>query len=184
MTLDGVPNATDCESNSGSCAACSADTGSAFGYGGPKSPPKLPCDPTTDPQQCRIVVAVQPGPPVANKPCFGSPGTVDDSFWNKKKQDVEIVDINSLWADGTESGWLYLGSDGQTYIQYNYADQAVWSWAVSIGIASGGASTPGGYSGIMLYKGGGVGNVAGAVQGGTQAEKCFQQGKYLGGNFA
>lgn len=128
-------------------------------------------------------VAIQPGPPSAGKGCWGSPGTVDDSFYNQNKQDVEITDINSLWVNGRETGWLYLGSDGKTYIQYNYQDQAVWSWAVSIGIASGGASTPGGYSSIMPYNGGSVTNVAGGVQAGTQPQQCFQQGQYLGGNF-
>jgi hypothetical protein len=133
------------------------------------------------------LVAIQPGTPQQHKgqPCFGSPGTVDDSFYNQDKQNVEILDINTIWQDGQESGWLYYGSDGKTYIQYNYSDQAVWSWAVSIGIASGGASTPGGYSKIMPYKGGGgLSNVAGVVQAGSQVEKCYVQGQYLGGNFA
>lgn len=109
--------------------------------------------------------------------------SVDDSFYNQNKQNVETQDINSVWVNGQEVAWLYYGSDGNTYVQYNYADKAGWSWAVSIGIVSGGTSSPGGYSSIMPYTGGGIGSVAGSVQAGSQVEKCFQGGQYLGGSF-
>jgi len=129
-----------------------------------------------------VTVAVQPGPPEPGKICSGSPEAVDDSFYNQNRQNVEVQDMNSLWVDGSNAGWLYLGSDGNTYIQYNFANKASFSFGVSIGIVSVGSSTPGGYSSIYRYNG--DTGATGSAPPGTQVEKCFQQGQSLGGNFA
>jgi hypothetical protein len=87
----------------------------------------------------------------------------------------------SVALNNAEFGWLYKGSDGKTYIQYNFADQAGYNFGVNAGIISAGTSTPGGYSGIYPYTGSAGGK--GSVPAGSLVQTCWQQDNYLGGNY-
>lgn len=118
-------------------------------------------------------IVAQPGKPL-NHPgavCSGSPEGVMDSIPKNGGGTTNVTDINSVWNGNTEVGCLYLGSDGRIYAQVNYATQMGVSFGVSIGFASVGGSSPGGYSGVNLWDG--------AVPHGYQFRACFSQGRIL-----
>ncbi|MFN2528159.1 MAG: hypothetical protein ABR584_05525 [Candidatus Baltobacteraceae bacterium] len=115
-------------------------------------------------------VSIHGGKPNGNAPaCSGAPEVVADSFRHNNVI-VTILDVNSLWNGSTNVGWLYHGSDGYIYIQFNYQSQTGYNFAANMGFASVGASTPGGYSGIYQ---------TGGKPPGTRAVKCFTEGDQL-----
>ncbi len=69
--------------------------------------------------------------------------------------------IRSIWQNGSNVGWLYLGSNGVRYIQLNFSTQAGVSLGVTlfgivgVSVASGTYSNIGPWNG-SLPTGGGV----------------------------
>lgn len=84
--------------------------------------------------------------------CSSAPETQGDTFIFDGKV-IAVYDENSLWENNAEVGWLYKGSDGNIYIQANYASQPGISFGAGLGIFSISVSTPGGYSEIEKYPG-------------------------------
>ena len=93
----------------------------------------------------------------ADKPCADSPDAIGTTFVDANTDtSVTITDINSLWETSNgvsyEVGWIYLGSNGQKYIQGNLADQISVSFSVNVGLISVGVTpSPGSYTGIKSY---------------------------------
>lgn len=115
-------------------------------------------------------VSIHGGKPNGNAPaCSGAPEVVADSFPHNNVI-VTVLDVNSLWNGSTNVGWLYHGSDGYLYVQFNYMTQAGYNFAANLGFGSVGQSTPGGYSGIYQTP---------AKPSGTKAVKCFTEGDQL-----
>ena len=135
--------------------------------------PKTSCadDPTQ--AKCANQVACAGTPQqCAGVPCSGSPETISDNFpapangqANNPFQYITVMDINSLWIGvpnaptGTgEYGWMYLGSDGNYYIQLNYANKIVWGGAIGVALGKffnvgGSATSPSGYGNIFKWNG-------------------------------
>ncbi len=116
-------------------------------------------------------VAVHAGKPIDFAACSGSPMAIGDTISILSTPDTNIADMNTLWNGNKVEGWMYLGDDGKRYIQFNYANQAGKSAALSFGIASGSVSSAGGYSSINLWNG--------QLPPGTRVKTCFSKGKQL-----
>jgi hypothetical protein len=114
--------------------------------------------------------AAQPGPPQSGKTCSGSPEAVSDTIPSPGGF-TAVADINAIWQGPTEVGWMYLGTNGDRYIQANYQTQAGYNWSLSVGFASFGSSTPGGYSSVDPW--------GGKLPRGSRVVNCFQAGKTL-----
>jgi hypothetical protein len=117
------------------------------------------------------VIGAHKGAPVDGGSCSGSPMSVGDTISISSSPDTSVADINALWNGNKVEGWMYLGDDKTRFIQLNYQNQAGQNGAVSIGIASGGVSSPGGYSGIYKWNG--------RLPPGTRVKKCFTRGSQL-----
>lgn len=107
-----------------------------------------------------------------NVPCSGSPETISDYFRPAgSNATIEVMDINSIWQDGSEVGWLYLGSNGVRYIQLNYSTQAGVSLGGTLfGIVGISVST-GSYSNIRPWRG--------SLPAGSATQKCESGGAQL-----
>ena len=66
---------------------------------------------------------------------------------------VTVTDMNALFAGGVEEGWLYLGSDGKTRIQFNYAQKSVWSGGFNVFFAGFQITAVGATSGVLPFTG-------------------------------
>jgi hypothetical protein len=114
------------------------------------------------------------GFPVDGAACAGSPMTIADDIHKADGSYTEIADINALWNGNKVEGWMYLGDDGNRYVQKNYSNQSGVQWSISIGEAvqgGVGVSSPGAYSGITPWNG--------QFPPGTSVRKCFVKGKQL-----
>jgi hypothetical protein len=107
----------------------------------------------------------------ANVSCSGSPESIGDYFRDPATNaSIQVTDINSIWQNGSEVGWLYLGSNGTRYIQANYSTQAGVSWGLSFGFASASVA-PGTYGPIKQWGGG--------LPPGSAVQKCESNGGQL-----
>jgi hypothetical protein len=114
------------------------------------------------------------GGKVSGAGCASSPETIQDPIdVTSSGAEVSVTDINVVMADGSVVGWMYMGSNGVRYYQPNYATQAAWNFNISLGIVSGGTSTPGGYGPVKPW--------TGQLPPGSRPLKCFTSGTTLVG---
>jgi len=105
------------------------------------------------------------------RPCSGSPETISDFFRPAgSNASIQVTDINSIWQNGAEVGWIYLGNNGVRYYQANYSTKAGVNFGVSIGFASA-SIQPGTYSNIKQW--------TGSLPSGSGVQKCESDGKQL-----
>lgn len=159
----GFSSPSDFSDNYSDCSDTVGTGSSGYSCGTP--PSQIAC--TGKPTDCK------------NVPCNGSPTTITDIVPSQIQNQgaTQIVDINSLWDGGREAGWMYLGDNGQRYVQFNYADAASASAAFSAGFRQFGFSIsnipPSGYSGLTKWNG--------MLPPGTSLEKCETKGGTLVG---
>lgn len=143
--------ADTCAGGGGCLDNFTCGVGTDPGGGGGQGPGGAPSSPV--PSATPLVLACV-GTPVQCQgiPCWQSPGTIGDILPGTNAK-VTITDVNALFTGSTEDGWLYLGSDMNTYIQFNYASKASWSVGFGVFFASFGINPTGAYSSVMPFKG-------------------------------
>ena len=127
------------------------------GGSGCTSPTQVACNGTAS--QCQ------------GRPCSGSPETISDFFRPAgSNASIQVTDINSIWQNGAEVGWIYLGNNGVRYYQANYSTKAGVKFGISIGFASA-SIQPGTYSNIEQW--------TGSLPSGSGVQKCESEGQQL-----
>jgi hypothetical protein len=126
-----------CETGGGSSGG-----GGAVGGGGGDGAAQVACVGT--PSSC------------SGRPCSGSPDTIGeilpDSNTNAHPADDVVTDENYLVGpNGVTESWLYEGSSGATWIQFNYSEEGSWSVSFSKYFASFGFTPMGATSGVVPF---------------------------------